>query len=90
MAEMQMPLPHTLTLTDRSRLSMNGVSEVVSFDENAVVLQTSLGMLTVHGEHLQLRQLSPDGGQVAVDGKVTALVYEEPRSDRNWLQRLLR
>lgn len=90
MTDTQMQLPHTLTLADRSRLSMNGVSEVVSFDENAVVLHTSLGMLTVHGEHLQLRQLSPDGGQVAVDGKVTALVYEEPRSDRNWLQRLLR
>ena len=88
MTDTQMQLPHTLTLADRSRLS--GVSEVVSFDENAVVLHTSLGMLTVHGERLQLRQLSPDGGQVAVDGKVTALVYEEPRSDRNWLQRLLR
>lgn len=89
MADMQMQLPHTLTLTDRSRLSMNGVSEVVSFDENAVVLHTSLGTLTVHGECLQLRQLSPDGGQVAVDGKVTALVYEEPREGRGWLRRLL-
>ena len=90
MAETQMQLPHTLTLNDRSRLSMNGVSEVVSFDENAVVLRTSLGVLTVHGERLQLRQLSPDGGQVAVDGKVTARVYEEPRDSRGWLQRLMR
>ena len=83
-------LPHGLTLNERSRLSMTGVSEVVSFDENTVVLRTDLGILSIHGQQLQLKQLSPDGGQVAVDGKVSALVYEDPRSDRSWLQRLLR
>lgn len=90
MADGQMQLPHGLTLNERSRLSMTGVSEVISFDESAVVLHTSLGTLTVHGQQLQLRQLSPDGGKVAVDGKVSALIYQEPRSDRSWLQRLLR
>lgn len=90
MADGQLQLPHGLTLNERSRLSMTGVSEVISFDDRTVVLHTSLGMLTVHGQQLQLRQLSPEGGKVAVDGKISALVYEEPRSERSWLQRLLR
>ena len=72
-------LPHKLTLSERKNLTMNGATEVVSFDENAVVLNTSLGVLTVHGRQLQLKNLSPDGGQVAVDGMISALIYEEPR-----------
>ena len=72
-------LPHKLTLSERKNLTMNGATEVVSFDENAVVLKTSLGVLTVHGRQLQLKNLSPDGGQVAIDGMISALVYEEPR-----------
>ncbi len=72
-------LPHKLTLHDREKLTMTGVSEVVNFDDTAVTLRTSLGMLTVQGSNLKLRQLSEDGGQVAIDGKVTALSYEEPK-----------
>ncbi len=89
MAEESLQLPHALTLNERSRLSMTGVSEVVSFDENAVVLHTGAGLLSIHGQQLQLKQLSPDGGRVAVDGRISALIYEEPRSERSWLQRLL-
>ena len=87
MAEQQ--LPHKLTLTERQQLAVTGVTEVVSFDEAAVVLRTGLGMLTVQGQGLQLKTLSQDGGQVAVEGSVRALVYEEPRQPGSWLGRLL-
>lgn len=90
MTDSPMALPHALTLNERSRLSITGVSEVVSFDENTVVLHTSVGTLNIHGQQLQLKQLSPDGGQVSVDGKVSALIYEEPRDSHGWLHRLLR
>ena len=55
---------HTLQLSERKQLTMTGVSEVVSFDETVVVLQTSLGTLVVQGEQLQLKNLSQDGGPV--------------------------
>ena len=80
---------HSLTLDARKKLTMTGVTEVVSFDETAVVLKTSLGLLTVQGQDLKLKTLSLDGGQVAVDGQIFALVYEEPRATGLW-QRLWR
>lgn len=86
MAQEQMP--HDLTLRQRQKLTLTGVTEVVSFDETAVVLQTGLGTLMVHGQGLQLKQLSTDGGQVSVDGSISALVYEEPRQG-GWLRRLM-
>lgn len=79
--------PHKLTLEERKKLTMTGVSEVVSFDEAAVVLRTGLGTLTIHGQDLKLRNLSLDGGQVAVEGQIAALVYEEPKQS-GWLSRL--
>ena len=72
-------LPHKLQLNKRKKLTMTGVTEVVSFDETAVVLQTSLGLLIVQGQQLQLKNLSLEGGQVAVEGDINALSYEEPR-----------
>lgn len=80
-------LPHKLQLNERRQLTVTGVTEVVSFDETAVVLQTSLGTLIVQGRELQLKTLSQEGGQVAVDGTVSSLIYEEPRTG-SWRQRL--
>lgn len=88
MAEDYMTLPHRLTLDSRNKLTMTGVTEVISFDENTVILKTDMGQLTVQGKQLQLKTLSPDGGQVTVDGSVSALVYEEPRRPGSWKSRL--
>ena len=90
MGENQMQLPHRLTLNERRQLSMTGVSEVVSFDEAAVVLRTELGTLLIQGRDLQLKTLSLEGGQVVVEGIVSSLSYEEPRESNSWLRRLLR
>ena len=78
---------HALTLQERNKLTMRGVSEVVSFEENLVQLRTSLGDLAVHGQQLQLKNLTLEGGEVAVEGHISALIYQEPRSG-GWLSRL--
>jgi sporulation protein YabP len=88
MAEQQLALPHKLTLNQRSSLTMTGVTEVVSFDENAVIVHTQLGALTVQGQQLQLKTLSVEGGQIAVEGTICALTYEEPRQKGGWMHRL--
>ena len=88
MGEDRIALPHKLTLNERRQLSMTGVSEVVSFDDSAVILRTQLGTLNIHGKDLQLKTLSLEGGQVAVDGTISALIYEEPRQSGGWMRRL--
>ena len=85
---MEEKLPHRLQLQDREKLTMTGVTEVVSFEDTAVVLRTVMGDLVVQGQELKLKTLSLDGGQVAVDGSISALVYEAPRQSFGW-RRLL-
>ena len=84
----QLQLPHKLTLSERSQLTMSGVTEVVSFDDASVILKTGLGTLVVQGDHLQLKTLSPEGGQVAVEGRVSSLVYEQTREPGSLWRRL--
>ena len=86
MSEIQMA--HSLSLDQRKKLTMTGVTEVLRFEDTSVVLQTELGTLTVLGQDLRLKTLSTDGGQMAVTGEVSALTYEEPRPAGGWLRRL--
>ena len=81
-------LPHKLTLNQREDLSLTGVTEVISFDETAVILKTQLGILNVSGNNLVLKTLSVEGGQVSVSGHICSLVYEEPRPE-GFFRRLL-
>lgn len=80
-------IPHSLSLHQRQKLTVTGVTEVVSFEDSAVVLHTALGTLIVQGKDLQLKTLSLEGGEVAVDGTVSALTYQEPRQS-TWRHRL--
>ena len=89
MGEKELQLPHRMTLDQRKKLSVTGVSEVVSFDDTAVVLRTHMGILVVQGPQLQMKTLSVEGGQVAVEGTISSLHYEESRSGGGWLRRLV-
>ena len=64
-----------LTLRGRKSLEVNGVNDVVRFDEEGVVLSTVCGMLTVEGTSLHVRVLNLEAGTVEIDGKIDALLY---------------
>ena len=87
MAE-QNVMPHRLNLNERKELTVTGVAEVVSFDEEAVILKTSLGTLNVHGRQLQLKNLSTNGGQVEVCGHIAAMIYQQSKPTGSWVRRL--
>lgn len=72
-------LPHKLTLNERNKLTLSGVTEVISFDESTVTMRTVLGDLEVLGQELKIKNLSIDGGQMEVSGRISALYYEDPR-----------
>lgn len=88
MATENIQLPHKLTLNERNRLTLTGVTEVISFDDTAVALHTVLGDLEVQGQELKIKNLSIDGGQMEVTGHISALFYEEPRSTGGFWSRL--
>lgn len=76
--EKNMPLmPHNLVLEDRRLLTVSGVSDVDSFDEETVVVFTDLGELTIRGRDLHINRLSVEVGELTVEGSISALIYSE-------------
>ena len=73
------PVGHHLVLEERESLTVSGVEEVESFDENTIVMVTVQGVLIVRGEELHIEKLSLDGGDLKVEGMVESLTYEEDR-----------
>lgn len=76
-------LPHNVILEDRRSLTVSGVSDVDSFDEQAVLVFTDLGELTVKGEDLHISRLSLEVGELLVEGKINSLSYSESRAQQS-------
>ena len=70
--------PHHLIMEDRSKLSITGVEDVISFDETEIITRTGYGNLIIRGMGLHIGKLTLDSGEVSIDGSVRELCYEEP------------
>ncbi len=64
-------------LENREKLTISGVLDVLSFDDQIVIVETELGLLTVKGENLRINKLSLDTTEVIVEGKIYNLGYSE-------------
>lgn len=66
-----------LILENRGKLSISGVRDVLSFDDQVVIMETELGLLTVKGEDLKINKLSIDTSEVIVEGEISNLSYSD-------------
>ncbi len=66
-----------LILENRGKLSISGVNDVLSFDDQVVMVETELGLLTVKGQNLKINKLSIDTSEVIIEGEVSYLAYSE-------------
>ena len=83
------PKPHVLTLSERGKLTVTGVEEVLRFDETEVEMRTSRGDLIVRGESLHVGRLAIDTGELGIDGSVSEILYaDEPARGEGFFARL--
>lgn len=66
-----------LILENREKLNVSGVNDVLSFDDEVVIMETELGLLTIKGENLKINKLNIDTSEVIVEGKIINLSYSE-------------
>ena len=70
-------LPHGLTMQDRQKVTLSGVTDVANFDETQVVVATTMGTLTIRGSGLHVDQLSLDSGDLKLVGSIDSLEYDD-------------
>lgn len=66
-----------LILENRGKLTISGVNDVLSFDDQVVIVETELGLLTVKGENIRINKLSIDTSEVIVEGNISYLSYSD-------------
>ena len=81
-----------LILENREKLSISGVLDVLSFDDQIVILETELGMLTIKGEDIRINKLSIDTQDVIIEGNINSLSYsdKEERKSGNLLGKIFK
>lgn len=70
-------VPHNIIMEDRHHLTVSGVSDVDSFDEQTVTVLTEMGELSIHGNGLHINRLSLEMGELLVEGDISSLTYED-------------
>ena len=74
---------HKVTMTNRRSCAINGVKDVLSFDEHEILLETEQGMMMIKGDELHVNRLTLDKGEVDVDGKIDSFTYSDVASSGN-------
>ncbi|MNS79591.1 Spore protein YabP [compost metagenome] len=72
-----------LVLENREKLSISGVNDVLSFDDELVMIETELGLLTVKGTNLRINKLSIDTSEVIVEGEIVYLSYNNSKKEES-------
>jgi len=83
---------HQLTVTDRQRLFITGVVQVLGYDEEEIVLETTMGILTLKGKNFNITSLSLENGSLEAGGYLHSLDYREEKGTRGqgFLRRILK
>ena len=82
--------PHNIILQERRSMTVTGVTDVDSFDEQTVVLNTEIGELLVKGYDLRISKIDVESGELTLDGELYALSYSDQQPKGALLSRLFR
>ena len=86
---MSAALIQNLVLENREKLSVSGVLDVLSFDDQLVIVETELGLLNIKGENLRINKLSIDTSEVIIEGEIYSMVYSEKDTNKKGTTSLL-
>ena len=77
------PKVQNLVLENRERLSVSGVIDVESFNEESVIVDTEMGVLIIRGEDLHISRLNLDNSELNVEGDIFSCEYSDKESGRS-------
>ena len=82
-----------LILESREKLNVSGAIDVLSFDDQIVIVQTHLGLLTIKGDDLRISKLNIDSEEVIIEGNISTMSYSDKTIDKkenNFLSKIFK
>ncbi len=81
---------NNIIIENRKKFNISGVKDVISFDEETVVLECVLGRLVLKGMGLHIGSFAAETGDLLGEGKVNAVVYTAEEKGGNLFSRIFR
>ena len=70
--------PHNFIMEGRRKMTVTGVTEIDSFDEQSVVLFCEPGELAIRGTGLHINRIDVDTGELSLEGeRIDGLSYAD-------------
>lgn len=81
---------HNVIIEDRKKLTLSGVKDVLSFDDETLLLETAQGRMTVKGAGLHIVNFDTQSGDLFAEGKIYAAVYTSDEKNGGFFSRVFR
>ena len=81
-----------IKIIDRKKISLSGVKKLVSFNPEEFLIETTLGILLLKGQELEIIKLDTTDGILSIKGKVNSLNYMDStkKSESSLIARLFK
>ena len=73
---------HNLIMENRGKITLTGIKDIHSFDDELVLVETELGILTIKGVDLKMNKLNLENSDLSIDGKIIALIYSDSEIEK--------
>ncbi len=83
-------IDNNIIIEKRKKLTISGVKDCLSFDEETITLSTVLGRLTVKGMSLHITNFDTSSGDFTAEGKINAVVYTADDQKGGFLSRVFK
>ena len=75
--EKQTNIMQNVILENRKKLTLTGIKDVLSFDDEIIVLESELGLLNIKGRDLKVNKISVETGDVIIEGTIRMFEYSD-------------
>lgn len=91
MEQRQSSMVHNIVIEDRQLVTISGVTDVESFDEQTVILMTDVGELIIKGFGLHINKIDVVSGDLALEGEIYGVNYSDSQpADKSFFGKLFK
>ena len=77
----------TILITERKKIELNGVNNILGFTPDFIELSTTSGDLSIEGEELKIGELRQEDGRITVTGEIYGVFCVNKKIKRRFFRK---
>lgn len=81
---------HNVVIEEKHKISITGVKDVDSFNEEIIVALLEDGEMNIRGTNLHISKLCVETGELFIEGEINSVIYTKEMLRQGFLKKLFR